>query len=118
MRVRPDGNLVVEGRAVQTINRAGEKILGEEVENVLLELDDVIDATVAGQPDDLVGQRIVAFLTLRQGSALGEIDLRRHVRDSGLAAFKHPDQYEIVSAIPTTAVGKNDRTLLSDGRVT
>lgn len=118
VRVRPDGNLVVEGRAVQTINRAGEKILGEEVENVLLELDDVIDATVAGQPDDLVGQRIVAFLTLRQGSALGEIDLRRHVRDSGLAAFKHPDQYEIVSAIPTTAVGKNDRTLLSDGRVT
>lgn len=118
VRVRPDGNLVVEGRAVQVINRAGEKILGEEVENVLLELDDVIDATVTGRPDDLTGQCIVAFLILRQGSALGEIDLRRHVQGSGLAAFKHPDRYEIVSAIPTTAVGKNDRALLSGGRAT
>jgi len=115
VRVTDEGDVIVEGRAVQTINRAGEKILGEEVEDVLLRLDGIINAAVTGQPDDLMGQRIVAFLTIRDGSELNIEAIRRHLRDSGLASFKHPDRIEIVTELPVTAVGKNDRGKLLRG---
>lgn len=107
--------MIVEGRVVQTINRAGEKILGEEIEDILLRLEGIIDAAVTGEPDDLMGQRIAAFLTIRDDSALTVDMIRRHLRDSGLASFKHPDRIEIVTELPMTAVGKNDRGKLFRG---
>ena len=62
-----------------------------------------------------MGQRIVAFLTIRDGSELNIEAIRRHLRDSGLASFKHPDRIEIVTELPVTAVGKNDRGKLLKG---
>lgn len=107
----PTGHLVVSGRAKDQINRAGEKIVPEEVENHLLALDGVDDAVVIGVPDDQLGERTVAYLLSPRGDiTLGLV--REHLRDRGLAAYKLPDHVQVVAQFPHTAVGKISRKQL------
>ncbi len=61
-----DGYLVVEGRDKDQINRGGEKIAAEEVENLLIAHPQVHDATVVAMPDSLLGERTCAFVIPRQ----------------------------------------------------
>ena len=62
VRRTPEGYLVVMGRATDHINRAGEKISAEEVEDHLLAHPAVFDAAVVSVPDDYLGERICAFI--------------------------------------------------------
>ncbi|MFF0205648.1 (2,3-dihydroxybenzoyl)adenylate synthase [Streptomyces sp. NPDC005017] len=106
VRMTGTGHLVVEGRAKDQINRGGEKIAAEEVENVILGHPAVHDVSVVPVPDDFLGERTCAYVILRQGAALRAPALRRFVRERGLAAFKVPDLVEFVDAFPHTGVGK------------
>lgn len=112
----PDGEyLVVEGRSKDQINRGGDKIAAEEVENQLLAHDAVHDAAVVAVPDPYLGERTCAFVVLatdRAGPAPAGTDLKRFLRDRGLAAFKVPDRVEFVDAFPVTNVGKTSKTEL------
>ncbi|GAA2807436.1 (2,3-dihydroxybenzoyl)adenylate synthase [Crossiella cryophila] len=102
-----DGYLVVTGRAKDQINRGGEKIAAEEVENELLAHPAVHDAAVVAMPDRYLGERSCAFVVLRQGVPVPAANtLREFVRDRGLAAYKVPDRVEFLDEFPTTAVGK------------
>ena len=112
VRLRPDGNLVVEGRAGDRVNRGGEKVSAEEVEDVLLTHPDVHDAALVGVPDDFLGERTCAFVVARPGTSPSTAQLRAHVRAAGLAAFKVPDRVELVERFPPTAVGKTSRRQL------
>ncbi|MET9667998.1 (2,3-dihydroxybenzoyl)adenylate synthase [Streptomyces sp. NPDC006475] len=105
-RATPSGHLVVEGRAKDQINRGGEKIAAEEVENVILGHPAVHDVSVVSVPDDYLGERACAYVILRPGAELRPAALRRFVRDRGLAAYKVPDRVEFVEAFPSTAIGK------------
>nr|BFE55954.1 (2,3-dihydroxybenzoyl)adenylate synthase [Dactylosporangium thailandense] len=110
VRRRPDGYLVVEGRAKDQINRGGEKIAAEEVENHLLTHPSVHDAAVVAVPDAYLGERSCAFVVVRPGAAPPTLPaLRRHLRERGLAAFKIPDRIQVVDAFPVTGVGKISR---------
>ncbi|WP_433047001.1 (2,3-dihydroxybenzoyl)adenylate synthase [Dactylosporangium sp. CS-033363] len=110
VRLRPDGYLVVEGRAKDQINRGGEKIAAEEVENHLLTHPAVHDAAVVAVPDAYLGERSCAFVVPRPGAApLTLPALRRHLRERGLAAYKIPDRLQILEAFPVTGVGKVSR---------
>ncbi|WP_030420329.1 (2,3-dihydroxybenzoyl)adenylate synthase [Streptomyces sp. NRRL F-5065] len=101
------GHLVVEGRAKDQINRGGEKIAAEEVENHLLAHPAVHDANVVGEPDPYVGERTCAYVVLKAGAEpLKPVAVKRFVRDRGLAAYKVPDRVEFVTAFPQTGVGK------------
>lgn len=102
------GYLVVQGRAGDHINRAGEKISAEEIEDHLLAHADVFDAAVVSMPDPYLGERSCAFVIARNTppTAAG---LKAWVRGRGLAAFKVPDQVVFVDAFGTTAVGKISR---------
>ncbi|RJL30832.1 (2,3-dihydroxybenzoyl)adenylate synthase [Bailinhaonella thermotolerans] len=111
VRVTPTGHLVVEGRAKDQINRGGEKIAAEEVENVLLGHPAVADVAVVGIPDDYLGERTCAYVIPR-GEAPRAAEIRAFVRRSGLAAFKVPDRVEFVEAFPVTGVGKISRRRL------
>nr|APD71835.1 non-ribosomal peptide synthetase 1 [Streptomyces sp.] len=102
----PSGHLVVEGRAKDQINRGGEKIAPEEVENVILGHAAVHDVSVVSVPDDYLGERTCAYVILREGAELRPAALRRFVRESGLAAYKVPDRVEFVDVFPATGVGK------------
>ncbi|MGP3689627.1 (2,3-dihydroxybenzoyl)adenylate synthase [Streptomyces sp. IBSNAI002] len=107
VRSTPTGHLVVEGRAKDQINRGGEKIAAEEVENHILAHPAVHDANVVGEPDPYLGERTCAYVILREdAAALRPAAVKRFVRERGLAAYKVPDRVEFVSAFPKTGVGK------------
>lgn len=105
VRLRPDGNLVVEGRAKDQINRGGEKIAAEEVENHLLAHPSVHDAAVVALPDLFLGERSCAYVIPR-GPAPSAAELTAFLHERGIAAYKVPDRFRFVDAFPLTGVGK------------
>ncbi|MBC7300504.1 MAG: AMP-binding protein [Nocardia sp.] len=118
--VRPDGNLVVAGRAGDWVNRGGEKVSAEELEAHLLEHPDVRDAVIVGTPDPVLGQRICAFVQpVDPAQRLTLTSVRSFVRGRGVAAWKMPDTVVVVEQFPETGVGKTSRKelrqLLADG---
>lgn len=108
--VMRDGNgyLTVQGRAGDHINRAGEKISAEEVEDHLLAHPQVFDATVVSIPDEFLGERSCAFI-IPKGDKPRGIALKKWMRERGVTQFKIPDQIVFVDSFDTTAVGKTSR---------
>ncbi|WP_433854297.1 (2,3-dihydroxybenzoyl)adenylate synthase [Streptomyces kronopolitis] len=107
VRRTPSGHLVVEGRAKDQINRGGEKVAPEEVENVILAHPSVHDVSVVAVADDYLGERTLAYVILRADAApLKGVAVKRFVRERGLAAYKVPDLVEFVDAFPQTGIGK------------
>lgn len=107
------GNLVVQGRANDHINRAGEKISAEEIEDHLLAHPAVFDAAVVSVPDDYLGERSCAFIIIKkEHSKPRAIEFKRWIRQRGLADFKVPDQIIFVDNFDITAAGKISRKQL------
>jgi 2,3-dihydroxybenzoate-AMP ligase len=106
VRRGPGGNLIVEGRIKDLINRGGEKINAEEVESHLIAHRAVTAAAVVAMPDDAMGERACAFVTLRAGHALEMTEMRAFLETRGLARYKWPERIEVLSAMPLTNVGK------------
>ncbi|TWS24361.1 AMP-binding protein [Tsukamurella sputi] len=109
VRRLPSGHLVVEGRAKDQINRGGEKIAAEEVENHLLAHPLVIDAAVVAVADDFLGERTCAVVLTGGGERPTVPELKKFVRSRGVAEYKVPDRVEFVDEFPTTGVGKISR---------
>lgn len=108
VRRLPGGYLVVQGRAGDHINRAGEKISAEEIEDHLLAHPNVFDAAVVSVPDEFLGERSCAFV-IPQGERPRAPALKAWMRGRGIAEFKVPDQIVLVEAFETTAAGKISR---------
>lgn len=108
---RPDGALVVQGRAGDHINRAGEKISAEEIEDHLLAHPQVFDAAVVSIPDEFLGERSCAFIVPRGEKPKGAA-IKAWIRQRGLAEFKVPDQVVFIDSFAETAVGKISRKAL------
>ncbi|MBK1968786.1 AMP-binding protein [Brevundimonas diminuta] len=108
VRRTPEGYLVVMGRATDHINRAGEKISAEEVEDHLLAHPAVFDAAVVSVPDDYLGERICAFI-IANGAPPRGVELKAWMRKRDIADFKVPDQIVFVDDFAVTAVGKVSR---------
>ncbi|MBP2231642.1 2,3-dihydroxybenzoate-AMP ligase [Azospirillum agricola] len=113
VRVTGDGSLILSGRDKDQINRGGEKLSPEEVENLLLAHEGVHDAAVVGLPDAELGERVCAFVIPRD-AGLKPLALTRHLRLKGLAAFKIPDQFRFLDRFPETGVGKVSRKVLRE----
>ncbi|CAI1725331.1 2,3-dihydroxybenzoate-AMP ligase [Serratia liquefaciens] len=105
-----DGYVKVEGRQKDQINRGGEKIAAEEIENLLLRHPEVINAALVSMPDELMGEKSCAYIIAT--SPLKPVVLRRHLRAEGVAEFKLPDRFIQVETLPLTPVGKVDKKLL------
>ena len=108
VRRRPGGYLEVMGRAGDHINRAGEKISAEEVEDHLIAHPGVFDAAVVSIPDPALGERICAFVIASE-TGLRPAQVKAFIRNRGLAPFKVPDQVVFVPSFTTTAAGKISR---------
>jgi salicylate---CoA ligase len=106
VRMHPSGNIVVEGRVKDLINRGGEKINAEEIESHLLAHPAVIAAALVAMPDEILGERACAFVTLRNAAELDLDTLREFFATRGVARFKWPERLEIVAELPLTNVGK------------
>ncbi|WP_424986967.1 (2,3-dihydroxybenzoyl)adenylate synthase [Microbulbifer sp. S227A] len=109
----PSGHLVVQGRANDQINRSGEKISAEEIEDLILRHPEVFDVVVVSIPDAHLGERACAFVqpTDAAPTAAG---IRKFMRGLDIAAFKIPDEIRFVATFETTAVGKISRRHLRD----
>lgn len=106
-----DGYLIVEGRDKEQINRGGEKVAPEEIEDVLLRHPSIIDAAAVSIPDSALGERICVFVISRD-PLLKAVELKRFARESGIATFKVPDRIQFVDRFPETGVGKTSRRAL------
>ncbi|MFC5708076.1 (2,3-dihydroxybenzoyl)adenylate synthase [Aeromonas eucrenophila] len=103
-----DGYLTVVGRQKDQINRGGEKIAAEEVENQLLHHPAITQAALVSMPDSTMGEKSCAFIVTTE-PGLRALALRKFLRSRGVAEFKLPDRFEILEALPMTAVGKIDK---------
>ncbi len=111
VRMTPEGYLEVQGRAGDHINRAGEKISAEEIEDHLLSHAQVFDAAVVSVPDEYLGERSCAFIIPR-GERPRPAELKQWIRGRGVADFKVPDQIVFVERFASTAALKISRKAL------
>lgn len=110
-KIDENGNLIVLGRIKEQINRGGEKIMPSEVEANLCKNEDIKEASVVGVPDEVLGNRICAFiLSDRDDITLSEV--RTFLKSIGVSDYKMPDQLEVIDTFPLTKVGKVDKKAL------
>ena len=110
VRRLPTGHLIVEGRDKDHINRGGEKISAEEVENHLIAHPDITDAALVAVPDEYLGERSCAWIISANPPPVSEI--REFLIRRGLGGYKLPDRYEFDTGFPLTGVGKISRKAL------
>lgn len=103
-----NGYIVVTGRIKDVVNRAGECIATDELEEHLLMHPNVAQVAVVAVPDPHLGEKIGVAL-VKRGLAPTLQDLRSFLKQQGLAAFKLPDELHLVPSLPKTAVGKIDK---------
>jgi fatty-acyl-CoA synthase len=111
--VAADGRIVLWGRDSVTINTGGEKVFAEEVETVVKDHPDVLDAVVCGRPSERWGEEVVAVVALREDVGMRADDaeveaaVRDHVRER-LADFKVPKAVLVVDRVERSPSGKAD----------
>ncbi|MGB9602923.1 MAG: acetate--CoA ligase, partial [Limisphaerales bacterium] len=109
-----DGYYWIVGRIDDVLNVAGHRIGTAEVESALVSNPVVAEAAVVGRPDDLKGQAIVAFVTLKSGITPSH-ELRQNLRDhvaKMIGSIARPDEIRFAEALPKTRSGKIMRRLL------
>ena len=111
-RLDPDGFLFVTGRIKEMINRGGEKILPNEIEDALMAHPAVSDAVAFGTAHTRLGEDVMAAVVLRQGFSVDEPELRRFAAET-IADFKLPRRIYFLDTIPKGATGKPARTALA-----
>ncbi|MFY9890549.1 MAG: AMP-binding protein [Streptosporangiaceae bacterium] len=104
--------LFIEGRADDTIIRGGENIAPAEIEDVLMQHPAVGEAAVVGAPDEEWGQKIVAFVVLREGADADADEIRSFARGK-LRTSKTPDRIIERDYLPYTDSGKLLRRMLT-----
>ena len=111
----PDGFLFLVDRAKDMIIRAGENVYCVEIENVLFDHPDVVDAAVVGVPHKTLGEEVKAVVQLRPGSTTTAEELRAFCRER-LADFKVPEYVELRDEpLPRNPAGKVLKNLLRGG---
>jgi 2,3-dihydroxybenzoate-AMP ligase len=111
-RGTPAGNLIVEGRDKDMINRGGEKISAEEVENLAYRLPAVSQAAAVAMPDKVLGERVCLYVVLRPGTQLTLEQVRQSMENLGVARYKFPEYLLETDSLPATKVGKIDKKAL------
>jgi cyclohexanecarboxylate-CoA ligase len=105
-----DGWLTIVGRVKDVIIRGGENIAAHEVESVLEAHPAVAQAVAVGYPDDLMGERVCAFVVASQPFDVETC--REWFAQHGVATFKTPERVEVVDTLPLLPTGKPDRAAL------
>jgi amino acid adenylation domain-containing protein len=111
-RTDDEGWLYFVARRDDIIKSRGEKVSPREVENAIYAMEGVFEVAVVGVPDEVLGQAVKAFVTLKPGATLTERDVIRHCL-SRLENFMAPKFVEFVEALPKTDTGKIKKTGLA-----
>ena len=103
---RVDGNLFVEGRLKDIINRGGEKISCEEVENYILGHPKIKNVCVVAMPDATFGEKACAFVIPVAGETIDLDEIKSFLLGRDIAKFKLPERLTIVREFPISPAGK------------
>ena len=114
MRQHPSGNYMVEGRKKDLINRGGEKISAEEIENLILTHPAVQNAACVPIPDPTLGERMCACVILRRGAALTLEQLVSFLTTEEISKHKLPERLEIMDDFPLSPFGKVSKKDLTE----
>jgi 2,3-dihydroxybenzoate-AMP ligase len=106
LRQHASGNYMVEGRKKDLINRGGEKISAEEIENLILSHPAVKNVACIAIPDPDMGERMCACVLLRDGETLTLDELKAFLAAKEIARFKLPERLEIMDDFPLSTFGK------------
>ena len=115
-RLDDDGCYWLLGRVDDVLNVAGHRLGTMEVESALVDHPAVAEAAVVGKPDEIKGQAVAAFVTLKEGQTPSEAlvkELKAHVVKK-IGAIARPDQILFAADLPKTRSGKIMRRLLRD----
>jgi acyl-CoA synthetase (AMP-forming)/AMP-acid ligase II len=110
-KIDEDGFIYFVERERDMIKPGGNRVSAREVEEVLSELPEVVEAAVVGVPHAWWGEAIVGFIVARPGFPLSREQLEKHCRQR-LPAFKMPQHFQFLDALPHNAAGKVQKTKL------
>jgi acetyl-CoA synthetase len=111
-----DGYFWIVGRIDDVLNVAGHRLGTSEIESALVSHAQVAEAAVVGRPDELKGQSVVAFVTLKSGIE-ATTNLKNELRDhvgAHIGSIAKPDDVRFAEALPKTRSGKIMRRLLKE----
>lgn len=112
-RMDEDGYVRVTGRLKDIVIRGGMNISAREIEELLVAHQQIANVAVVGMPDELLGERVCAFVVLKDpNDTLTLPDVAQYLRDRKVAMQKLPERIEIVPALPMTATGKIQKHIL------
>ncbi|SEC62539.1 long-chain fatty acid--CoA ligase [Paenibacillus sp. GP183] len=103
-----DGYYYIMGRKKDMIITGGENVYPLEVEHLLQQHSDVVEAAVVGIPDEKWGELVTAVLVLKEGCSLDEESMKQYCKAS-IGKYKVPKRFVAVGELPKTAVGKIDK---------
>ena len=112
MRQNKAGNYIVEGRKKDLINRGGEKISAEEIENLILQHPAVQNVACVAMPDPDMGERMCACVIPRSGKFLSLPDLLAFLTTKEIAKYKLPERLELMNDFPMSTFGKVSKKTL------
>jgi acetyl-CoA synthetase len=114
-RCDEDGYYWIMGRIDDVLNVSGHRLSTIEIESALVSHPNVAEAAAVGRPDELKGEAVAVFVTLRSGDASDALreELKKHVRRE-IGALAQPDDIRFTAALPKTRSGKIMRRLLRD----
>jgi fatty-acyl-CoA synthase len=99
------GRLFIDGRDDEMIVSGGENVFPREIEELLAGHEEIEEAAAIGVSDERFGQRLRAFVVLREGASLSEDDIKEYVREN-LARYKAPREVVFVDELPRNPTGK------------
>jgi 2,3-dihydroxybenzoate-AMP ligase len=114
MRLHPSGNYIVEGRKKDLINRGGEKISAEEVENLILMHPAVQNVACVPMPDPNMGEKMCAYVIVKPGQSLTLKALVAFLMEKEIAKFKLPERLEVLPDFPVSTFGKVSKKALGE----
>jgi acetyl-CoA synthetase len=114
-RCDADGYYWIMGRIDDVLNVAGHRLSTIEIESALVSHPRVAEAAAVGRPDEIKGEAVAVFVTLKTGEPSENLrkELRAHVRKE-IGALAQPDDVRFTSSLPKTRSGKIMRRLLKD----
>jgi 2,3-dihydroxybenzoate-AMP ligase len=114
MRRHKSGNYIVEGRKKDLINRGGEKISAEEIENLILSHPAVKNVACVPVPDPILGERMCACVLLRENAHLNFDELKTFLLGKEIAKYKLPERLELMQDFPLSPFGKVSKKTLTE----
>lgn len=113
-KINESGIITITGRIKETILRGGETLSAVGIERLIGSHPAVADVAVIGMPDKALGERICAYVQIKEGATITLEELVAYLRGIGASVLQLPERLEVISAIPLTKVGKADKRALKE----